>query len=76
MQGYYAGIAEDVEKRLEEHNRGKGNYTSKGMPWILVVTVVCATRSEAVTLERRIKKRGIKRYLADWNLLPDSASRL
>jgi putative endonuclease len=38
-QKYYAGIADNVPKRLDEHNRGKGKYTSKGAPWQLVTTI-------------------------------------
>jgi len=52
-----------------EHNIGKGKFTSKGIPWVLVVKFECNTRSEAVKLELKIKKRGIKRYLQDKGLL-------
>ncbi len=68
-QKYYAGIADNVPKRLDEHNRGKGKYTSKGAPWQLVTTIECESRSEAMALEKKIKKRGIKRYLQDNYLL-------
>ncbi|MBW7913678.1 MAG: GIY-YIG nuclease family protein [Taibaiella sp.] len=68
-QKYYAGIADNVLKRLDEHNRGKGKYTSKGVPWQLVTTIECKSRSEAMALEKKIKKRGIKRYLQDNNKL-------
>jgi putative endonuclease len=60
---YYVGLTNNIEKRLATHNYGGKKYTSKGMPWVLVKTFPCADRSEAVVLERRIKKRGIKRYL-------------
>ena len=65
LERYYVGHSDDVEKRLREHNSGKGNYTSKGINWVLVVRIECKTRSEAVKLEQKIKKRGIKRYLQD-----------
>ena len=39
----------------------------KGVPWELVECFDCETRSEAVQLEMKIKKRGIKRYLEDIN---------
>jgi putative endonuclease len=58
----------DVTKRLLQHNSGKGAYTSKGVPWVLVVSIKCVDRKEAVKLELKIKSRGIKRYLQDCNL--------
>ena len=52
-----------MEKRLATHNNGGKKYTTKGIPWKLVTTYNCKDRSEAVRLEQKIKKRGIKRYL-------------
>ncbi|HEY9176802.1 MAG TPA: GIY-YIG nuclease family protein [Flavipsychrobacter sp.] len=69
IQKYYAGITDNVSKRLDEHNRGKGKYTSKGAPWQLVTTIDCTSRSAAMELEKKIKKRGIKRYLQDNKLV-------
>ena len=68
LEKYYAGSTDNVEKRLGQHNSGRGNFTSKGCPWILIVSMECSNRSEAVRLELKIKKRGIKRYLQDNNL--------
>jgi putative endonuclease len=65
---FYVGSTENVSKRVEQHNIGKGNYTSKGIPWRLMHHFECASRSEAVQLEMKIKKRGIKRYLQDNDL--------
>lgn len=66
---YYCGITSDIEKRLSEHNSGKGNFTSKGVPWSTITVIECSNRSEAMILEKRIKSRGIKRYLSDNNIL-------
>ena len=63
------GSTNDFEDRLIRHNAGYENYTSKGLPWVLVYKIECANRSEAYTLEMKIKKRGIKRYLLDNNIL-------
>ncbi|WP_114491380.1 GIY-YIG nuclease family protein [Candidatus Ulvibacter alkanivorans] len=60
---YYTGSTSDVKKRIKVHNQGGKKYTTKGIPWILIKTYNCASRSEAVRLERNPKKRGIKRYL-------------
>lgn len=65
LDKYYVGSSEDVSKRMLQHNSGKGNFTSKGIPWRLVTFLTCNSRSEAIQLEKKIKNRGIKRYLQD-----------
>jgi putative endonuclease len=60
---YYVGSTQDVENRLNEHNAGKSKSIRTGIPWSLVYVEEFATRSEAMLLERRIKARGIGRYL-------------
>ena len=62
---YYTGQTEDLARRLEEHNRGKTQLSKKGMPWRLVFSKSLETRTEAMALERKIKKRGAKRFLED-----------
>ena len=39
--------------------------TKSGTPWELVLQIKVSDRSEAMILERKIKKRGAKRYLND-----------
>lgn len=69
LDKYYVGSTDDVTKRLVQHNLGKGKFTSTGIPWLLITTFNCNSRSEAVVLEVKIKKRGIKRYLQDKHLV-------
>ena len=69
LEKYYVGYTESVSIRLNQHNTGKGNYTSKGIPWILITTFECTSRSSAIQLELKIKKRGTKRYLQDQGLV-------
>jgi putative endonuclease len=59
------GSAKVVEKRLQEHNKGKSSSTRAGTPWKLIRTESFPTRSEAILHERKIKARGIRRYLVD-----------
>ncbi|MEW5800388.1 MAG: GIY-YIG nuclease family protein [Bacteroidota bacterium] len=59
---YFVGHSEDVVNRLMRHNNGKSKSTKRGIPWDLVWKYKCATRSKAVLLENKIKKRGIKRF--------------
>ncbi|MBK5284150.1 MAG: GIY-YIG nuclease family protein [Bacteroidia bacterium] len=63
LERYYIGQTSDIEKRLQRHNRGVVNSTSKGTPWKLVYKESLTSRGETVKKEREIKKRGAKRYL-------------
>ena len=63
LSKYYVGCTQDLENRLKEHNAGEGKFTKRGMPWGLVWINSLGSRSEALSLEKRIKKRGIKRFL-------------
>ncbi len=60
---YYVGQTNNFTKRFKTHNQGGKKYTSKGVPWTLVKKYDCCSRTEAIRLEQKIKKRGIKRYL-------------
>ncbi|NOU19333.1 MAG: GIY-YIG nuclease family protein [Bacteroidales bacterium] len=62
---YYTGSSQNLEIRLQEHNRGKTTFAAKGMPWRLIYYKPFNTRTEAMTLERKIKKRGAQRLLND-----------
>lgn len=35
----YTGLAEDLEKRLREHNAGRSPHTSRYRPWLVEVAV-------------------------------------
>jgi putative endonuclease len=67
LDRYYVGSTNNITDRIKRHNAGQGGYTKKGIPWKLIQTFEFQTRSEAVNLEMKIKKRGIKRYLLDIN---------
>ena len=62
---YYVGQTADIDKRLERHNQGKVPSTRYGVPGEVVLRIKVLNKSEATLLERRIKKRGAKRYLDD-----------
>ncbi|MBN2437453.1 MAG: GIY-YIG nuclease family protein [Deltaproteobacteria bacterium] len=66
---YYCGQSSDPERRLRQHNDPdyELSKTTKRFdgPWMFVWSQECASRSDAMILERKIKKRGIARYLMD-----------
>ncbi|WP_348647005.1 GIY-YIG nuclease family protein [Arenibacter sp. S6351L] len=62
---YYVGQTTDIDKRLKRHNLGIVPSTKSGTPWKLVLQLEVLSRSEALILERGIKKRGAKRFIDD-----------
>ncbi|MEM9921334.1 MAG: GIY-YIG nuclease family protein [Bacteroidota bacterium] len=62
---FYVGSTQNLDDRMKRHNSGRSKYTKRGMPWVIITTFELASRPEAVRLEKKIKKRGIKRYLSD-----------
>ena len=69
------GISENIERRLEAHNSGLNTYTSKASDWNIIHKVILPAKTEALILERKIKKRGAKRYLDDFNNSGGGAAR-
>ena len=69
LEKFYVGSTDNVERRIDQHNSGRSNFSSKGIPWKLITRIECKNRSEAMGLEIQIKKRGIKRYLEDNHLV-------
>jgi len=62
---YYVGQTSNIKQRFKRHNDGFVPSTKSGLPWVLITTIVVKNRSEALKLEKKIKKRGIKRFLND-----------
>ena len=60
---YYVGQTIDIDKRLKKHNQGNVQSTRFGIPWRLVLQIEVSNRTEAIVLERKVKKRGAKRYI-------------
>ncbi|HEV8515921.1 MAG TPA: GIY-YIG nuclease family protein [Cyclobacteriaceae bacterium] len=62
---YYTGHTQDLENRMIEHNGGETASIKNGIPWTLIWLKEISSRSEAMKLENKIKKRGAKRFLED-----------
>ncbi|MBA6152648.1 GIY-YIG nuclease family protein [Gelidibacter maritimus] len=62
---YYVGQTDNIESRLLRHNKSLVASTKTGVPWDLVFTQTVNSRSEALILEKKIKRRGAKRYIED-----------
>lgn len=54
----YTGYTRNLQRRLEEHNRGKGaKYTKAHRPVTLLYAKEMSSRSEGLQLEARLKKQ-------------------
>lgn len=54
---YYVGSTDDITKRIEDHNSGRGaDFTAKRMPCVLVWTKKLDNRKQAINKEFEIKK--------------------
>jgi putative endonuclease len=62
---YYIGQTDDLDVRLQRHNRGLVRSTKAYLPWDLKYTEVYATRSEAVRREGEIKAKKGRRYIEE-----------
>jgi putative endonuclease len=61
---YYIGQTESLEKRIEEHNSGKGGtFSSSCMPWKLVYHESFSSRLEAIKREKEIKNKKSRKYI-------------
>lgn len=53
---FYAGITNNLEKRISDHNNGKGSkYVFSRRPAVLIYKEVLKNRSEALKIEAEIK---------------------
>jgi len=59
----YIGSAENILKRLKEHNLGKCRYTSGRKPWKLVYDEKFSSRGEAIRREKFLKSGQGRKYL-------------
>ncbi len=51
----YKGSTENIEQRLQSHNSGLVNFTSKHMPWGMILFEEFETRSDAMKREKWYK---------------------
>jgi putative endonuclease len=65
IKKYYTGHTQDLGNRMMEHNGGETTSIKHGIPWTIIWIKETSSKSEAIILENRIKKRGAKRFLEE-----------
>ena len=63
LNKYYIGSTPDIERRLEEHNRGKEKFTRTGVPWKLVYKEIFDDLKLARQREAYIKKMKSRKFV-------------
>ena len=59
----YVGIAQDADKRLEEHNKGKSRYTKGLRPWRTIYRELQPNWEQARKREKYLKSGIGKEFL-------------
>ena len=52
----YVGYTNNIENRLEKHNKNKGAKSTKGYKWLLIFSKKFKSKSEAMSFEYKLKK--------------------
>jgi predicted GIY-YIG superfamily endonuclease len=52
---FYTGFTEDLNARLNAHNRSKDPYTAKYKPWKIKTAIAFTDRDKALDFERYLK---------------------
>lgn len=65
LNRFYVGETANLEDRLKGHVSNKNKYTGKAKDWNLVWNTVLPDRRSALLMEKKIKHRGIARFLED-----------
>ena len=62
----YIGQTEDLERRWHRHNNGGSKFTKGKGPWKLLYFIEFKSRSDAVLLERKLKKFKNPNKVREW----------
>jgi putative endonuclease len=72
----YVGWTQDVDRRLAQHNAGKGARFTRGRTWVLLHWERCESRRDAMSREWHLKRdRAFRRQLAAGMRAPRSKRR-
>lgn len=59
----YVGFTNNLKKRINLHNKGKGAKFTKGKKWILLYKKTYKSKSKAMSEEYKLKKNRKKRNI-------------
>ena len=59
---FYIGYTENLERRVQQHNKGESAYTSRKMPWDIVYFEEFPEKSDAIKREKFLKAQKNKSF--------------
>jgi putative endonuclease len=70
---FYIGQSSDPFQRLEQHNNPfeNQNWTRKGIPWEIYLTIPAQNQNQAMRIEHYLKKMKSRKYLQMLKENPD-----
>jgi len=78
LEKFYIGYSGDVSSRLAYHNDVSRNsiWTKRGVPWALFLKIDHLDKSQAMKIEKYIKKMKSKQYISNLKKYPEVIGRL
>ena len=75
---FYVGYTESLEIRLAQHNSGLFDkaYTKKVSDWKIFYSIECHSISQAIMIEKHIKKMKSKNYYFSLKKYPEITQKL
>tara|TARA_Y100000992_G_C21075339_1_gene400645 strand:+ start:45 stop:329 length:285 start_codon:yes stop_codon:yes gene_type:complete len=67
----YVGFTNNLKKRINLHNKGKGAKFTKGKKWILLYKKTYKSKSKAMSEEYKLKKNRKKRNIIKLNYIKE-----
>ncbi len=52
---FYTGATKDLKRRLSEHNRHDGEYSSRYKPWMIKTYLAFQSKEQAIAFEKYLK---------------------
>ena len=64
---FYVGYTENLESRVFQHNNHvfKGSFTDKAEDWEIFFSMECASETQAISIEKHIKRNKSRKYFAN-----------
>jgi len=79
LNRYYTGSTNlPPEDRLKQHNEGfnDNGFTTKGIPWVLFLSLECKSREQARNVEFHIKRMKSRKYIENLKLYQELCQKL
>ena len=78
LDRFYIGQTKDLNERILLHleKQFEDSFTTRADDWVLFHSVACTTRSQAMQIERHIKKMKSRKYILDVKEYPEISDKL